>query len=154
VKLKHVIFAILIALATCVAAFFGFLLWLSYYCDWFPYTELSKIDVGNGRTVSIYSKSCWEVSRAVYYDAHEAGKVIVPQTLWEHDSGFEEYTLAFISAENGSLVGIFDPNKPLDEFFIMIDFKNGESWPQFESASGRVWERGGRPLQETPERES
>jgi hypothetical protein len=130
-KFKDVIFAILaVALLTCPVVFFGFVLLLPYSCDWFPYTELSKIDVGNGRTVSIYSKTCWESARPIYYDAREAGKVIVPRTLWDHDAGSEPYTLAFVSAEDGTLVGVFDPNKPLDEFSILIDFKSGKSWLQ------------------------
>jgi hypothetical protein len=128
-KFKDVVFAILaVALLTCPVIFFGFVLLLPYYCDWFPYTELSKIDVGNNRTVSIYSKSCWEGAMPIYYDAREAGKVIVPRTLWGHSG--EEFTFAFISAEDGTLVGVYDPNKSLDEFFILIDFKSGESWSQ------------------------
>jgi hypothetical protein len=130
-KFRDVIFAVLaVALLTCPVILFGFVLLLAYSCDWFPYAELSKIDVGNGRTVSIYSKSCWEVSRPLYYDAREADKVIIPYTRWDNDTGSEEYTLAFISAEDGTLVGVYDPDQSLDEFFILIDFKSGASWSQ------------------------
>jgi hypothetical protein len=115
---------------------------LFYSCDLSPVTKLVEIDVGHNRTISIYGENCWEISRAIYYEVQEGRKIIVPRTLWSFDDPDESYkALEFISAENQSLVGIFNPNRPINEFFIVIDFKTGESWPQFmdglEISSGK-----------------
>jgi len=114
---------------------------LFFSCDLFPVTKLAEVDVGNNRTISIYGESCWEISRAIYYEAHEGRKVVVPQTLWEFDDPDEIYTLEFISTENRYLVGVYDSDRTIDEFFIIIDFRTGESWPRFidslESSLGK-----------------
>jgi hypothetical protein len=128
---KYILLVALTILLLGVICFAAILTLFVYACDWFPYNTLASIDVGNGRTVSIYESTCWEYSRNVYYTAQERGTVIVPPMYWEEGDGSEQYNLKFVSIENGSLVGVFDPSKPTDRFFIIIDFRTGESWPRF-----------------------
>jgi hypothetical protein len=89
--------------------------------------KVAEIDVGNNRFVSIRAEWWWEVGRLTYYSARSAGKVVVPTTFLGFDDGKNNYTFQIVTAENQSLVGVFDPNKSV---FIIIDFKTGESWPQ------------------------
>lgn len=127
---RHIwkILVILLIIVICPLSFCAFLL---YSCDLVPYIELARINVGNNRTIFIYGETCWEISRGIYYEAHEGRKVIISPTLWDFDNPDENYNLEFITADNQSLVGIFDSNRPINEFFIIIDFRTGESWPRF-----------------------
>jgi hypothetical protein len=111
----------------CLISFCSLLL---FYCDLFPYTQLVTLQVGNNRSVSIYEDSCWEISKKVYYEVYEAGKLIAPKSYIGQYLGSEPFTLEVIYAENQSLVGGYDAAKSTPELLFIIDFKTGESWPR------------------------
>lgn len=96
-------------------------------------TRIKNIDVGNNRSVSIYEECGWlEISALIYYDAREAGNVIVPISAIDY-YGLEEidkFSFEIIYAEEQSLVGIYDSSDPYSDLFIIVDFKTGESWPR------------------------
>ena len=93
---------------------------------------IASVDVGDNRSVRIYTDSCyWEGTRPLWYEVRKAGKVIVPESHLDGDLGSQLYAFRVISAENQSLVGVFDPAQSLFDYqFIIVDFKTGEAWPQ------------------------
>ena len=93
--------------------------------------EIAKLDAGNNRSISIYEECGWTESTAgVYYDAREAGNVIVPMRL------IDFYELQYINlfnfdviyAEDQSLVGVYD-RAGFFSNVIIVDFKTGRAWP-------------------------
>jgi len=77
----------------------------AHACDLVPISELV---VGKGRTIEITAQSCWEISRSVYYEVKENGKVVTPLCAMTFDSGSDEHRYAILSAKGGSLVGVVD----------------------------------------------
>lgn len=96
-------------------------------------SRIKKIDVGNHRSISFYEECGWqEISARIYYDAREAGNVIIPLSAiasYELED-IDSFTFETVYAEDQSLVGIYDTSDPYSDLFIIVDFKTGEAWPQ------------------------
>jgi hypothetical protein len=99
-------------------------------CD--PPAEIVHVDVGNSRLVKFYGDSCWEGSRKVYYEAYEAGQIVVSRTLIDYflpENLPTEYSLQTVSANDGAVVGLYGPKHDyFDEMFVIIDFRTREAW--------------------------
>ena len=96
-------------------------------CDPEP---ISVLVVGKGRTIEITGQSCWEISRSVYYEVKENGKVVTPLYAMTSDSGSDEHRYEILSARGGSLIGVVDTTQTPHELVILHDFGSGESWPR------------------------
>lgn len=101
---------------------------ISYLCS--RRETIAELDVQSQRAVIITADSCWEVSRPIYYEVREAGRVVTPTTFIGGDSGNDPHDYEVIYAESGALVGVIETSAPLPELVIMQDFKSGESWPR------------------------
>jgi hypothetical protein len=116
--------------------------WMSAIFTCFPRitSTIALVDVGDDRSVRIYTDSCyWEGTRPLWYEVRKAGKVIVPESHLDGDLGSQLYAFRVVSAENQSLVGVFDPAQSLFDYqFIIVDFKTGEAWPQPMSTTEKI----------------
>ena len=121
--------ALAVAIPVIVAVLFiFFLFFLDMPCD--P-TLLTRFDVGNKRSISIYEECGWrEISAGIYYDVREAGKVIIPLRLIEFYEleNIDKFDFQVAYAESQSLVGVYD-RAGLFRDIIIVDFKTGEAWP-------------------------
>ena len=73
---------------------------------------------------------CWEVSRPIYYEITEDGRILVPKTYINGDGGHDEHQYMAIFAEGGSLVGVVETTGGTRVLVVIQDFKTGESWPR------------------------
>lgn len=111
-----------------MAGFYSLFKYLvAHACDPVP---ISALVVGKGRTIEITAQSCWEISRSVYYEVKENGKVVTPLYVITFDSGSDEHRYAIVSAKGGSLIGVVDTTQTPHELVILHDFRSGESWPR------------------------
>jgi len=128
-KIKYVmLIALVIPIATIILCYaLGYVLF-EMPCN--P-VRITKFDVGNKRSISIYEECGWrEISAGIYYDIHEAGNVVVPMKLiefYELDS-IDQFDFEVAYAEDQSLVGVYDRAGLFSEV-IMVDFKTGKAWP-------------------------
>ena len=100
---------------------------VAHACDSVP---ISTLVVGKDRTIEITAQSCWEISRSVYYEVKENGRVVTPLYSMTFDSGSDEHRYAILTARGGSLVGVVDTTQTPHELVILHDFRSGESWPR------------------------
>jgi len=112
-------------------------------CDNVPISELV---VGNGRTIEVTAASCWEISRSVYYEVKENGKVVTPLFVMTSDGGSDKHQYAVLTAKGGSLIGVIETTRTPHELVILHDFSSGESWPRlrddevsYDEAVRRKW---------------
>ena len=92
--------------------------------------EISRLDVGHGREIRMTAGVCWEVSRPIYYEITEDGRILVPKTYINGDGGHDEHQYMAIFAEGGSLVGVVEATGGTRVLVVIQDFKTGESWPR------------------------
>jgi hypothetical protein len=162
-RLQRIVLLVLAALVVLVA-----LLWCAMGalfglpCKLQPFTEVSKVDVGNDRLVTIYVDTCWEVGYNVRYDVSEAGKSVIPITALSFrssgefgmPSGLSNFKVAY--AENQSLIAVYDSTS--SDLFIIIDFTTHTSWPtscvdekKCDEAKNKAWALFERLRRETPD---
>ncbi len=111
-----------------MAGFYSLFNYLAAHaCDSVP---ISALVVGKDRVIEITGQSCWEISRAVYYEVKENGKIVTPLCAMTFDSGNDEHRYAILSAKGGSLIGVVDTTQTPHELVILHDFGSGESWPR------------------------
>ena len=92
--------------------------------------EISQLDVGHGREIRMTAGVCWEISRPIYYEIKEDGRIVVPKTYIDGDGGDDEHQYRAIFAEGGSLVGVVETTGGTQVLVVIQDFKTGESWPR------------------------
>jgi hypothetical protein len=92
--------------------------------------EIARLDVRQGREVLLSAGVCWEISRPIYYEVRENGKIVVPKSYMDGDSGSEEHHYEAIFSEGGSLVGVLDTTNGKRTLVVMQNFRTGDSWPR------------------------
>ncbi|MGB8703208.1 MAG: hypothetical protein WCD18_27630, partial [Thermosynechococcaceae cyanobacterium] len=101
---------------------------LNYLCS--SRESIAELDVQSQRTVIIMAGRCWEISRPIYYEVREAGRLVTPTTYISGDSGNEAHAYKVVYAESGALVGVIETTRAQPELVLIQDFKSGESWPR------------------------
>lgn len=100
------------------------------------YPEINKVDVGNNRSISIYSNgSCLleglqEPQKSIYYSVSEANTVVTPRTFAGYYEWPQQFAFKVAYADNQSLVMIYDPAQGYyQDLAIIVNFKTRDSWP-------------------------
>lgn len=101
---------------------------ITYLCE--SRETIAELDVGQRRTVLITADNCWEISRPIFYEVTDGGKVITPTSYIDGDGGNDSHTYSVVYAEGGALVSVLETTRAPQELVIMQDFKSGESWPR------------------------
>ncbi|MCP4368632.1 MAG: hypothetical protein GY797_11060 [Deltaproteobacteria bacterium] len=127
-KILGLVILVIIAIPVIVVVLFIFFLIIDIPCD--P-TLITKFDVGNKRSISIYKECGWflDEGTSIYLDAREADKVVIPLKIIEvYDHDIYRSDFQVIYAENQSLVGVYDRTGLFSDV-IIVDFKTGKAWP-------------------------
>ncbi len=105
---------------------------LSSFIDKYP---IEIFDLGQGKSLSILTKSYWEVNRPLYFEVREGFfKVVNDGCLIDFDSPDwpnDSHQYAFVFAENRSMVGVLDfrPVRFSSPLVIMCDLVSNKCWP-------------------------
>ncbi len=116
---------------------------VDYVCE--KDDDIARLDVRNGRVILITADVCWEISRSIYCEVKENGRLLVPKTYMGGDNGDDEHQYMVIFAGGDSLVGVLETIGGKRDLVVMHDFKTGESWPRINenevSYEGQVVKR-------------
>ena len=90
--------------------------------------EITRFDLGKGRSIEILASEDAEVSQSFYYQVKVDGKTIVPLVMIcvGHDRGQLKFNM--LAAKDGELIGIFEQKRP-QQMLAIHDFKRNATWP-------------------------
>jgi hypothetical protein len=90
--------------------------------------EITKFDLGKGRSIEILASEDAEVSQSFYYQVRVDEKIVVPLVIIcvGHDRG--QLMFKTLLAKEGDVVGIFEQKHP-EEMLAIHDFKSNATWP-------------------------
>ncbi len=101
-------------------------------CNWFTLraSTVATIDLGQGRSIVIYSKTEWELNRPLLFQIREGPTGVKEGCLIETDIGRDDlHKFVVVFADNRSLVGVLDYALG-PQLLIMYDFSsNNRVWP-------------------------
>lgn len=90
--------------------------------------EITKFDLGKGRSIEILASEDAEVTQSFYYQVKVDRKIAVPLVMIcvGHDRGQLKFNT--LLAKEGDLVGVFEQKHP-QEMLAIHDFKLNATWP-------------------------
>ncbi len=100
-------------------------------CNWLISlaNTVATLDLGQGRSIVIYSKTEWEVNRPLLFQIKDGQKVVKEGCFIEADLLESPHEFVVVFANNRSLVGVLDYALG-SQLLIMYDFSsNNRVWP-------------------------
>jgi hypothetical protein len=119
-KLRLGLLALIVALILC-----GWCNWLISLAN-----TVATLDLGQGRSITIYAKAGWEVNRPLLFQIRDGLTGVKEGCLIEADVGpGSSHKFAIVFADNRSLVGLVDYALG-PQLLVMYDFSStSKVWP-------------------------